>query len=91
MKLEFRDRHAEHADGREELCHHSDFDFLPGDIAKFDARMGGSVIAEVEIEYVNRKTMRVTLNQLDYLIERAKRRADLDVYHEWFDKSRGRT
>jgi len=67
MKVELRDRHSEHLDSIE-LCDHGDVELYIGDKLTMDAFMGGEVIAQFELEWVDKKRMRVTLNQLDYLI-----------------------
>ena len=88
MKLEFRDRHAEHVDGREDLCEHGEYQFYPRDTFKAGVQIGGTTIAEVELEFLDKKTLRMTINHLDYLIEKAKREIDMQAYHEWFERSR---
>lgn len=56
------------------LREHKEFDlFVSGYRLKAFVYMGSEVIAEIELEYVDKKRVRLIINQLEYLIARAKR------------------
>ena len=79
LKIEFRDRHAEHAlpDYADELCDHQDHELQPGDTfrgtinwsvpASFVATGIIDDHAEVEIHYLERDHILVIVNHPDYL------------------------
>jgi len=74
MKINFYDRHAEHADPNVPLCEHGqDFVLRVGDTFTGSINMGSEVLAEVEIVCKGKDRCDVIINQLEYLIAKAKR------------------
>jgi hypothetical protein len=70
VKLEFVDRHAEHVNDELPLCAHATRYLQVGDIWKGSGELGGTIYCQVEVEFLAKDHIRVTINHLDYLLEK---------------------
>jgi hypothetical protein len=68
LRIRVEDRHAEHADGREELCDHRHIDMRVGDGASCNIYSGAVVIATLHVKYASKENIEIVVDHFEYLL-----------------------